>query len=123
MQLHFWVYLLRCSDGSNYVGHSDDLERRLDEHQAGTHEGYIRKRRPVRLVWSEAISSREEALAFERRIKGWTRAKKDALIIGDWARIKHLSRPVHERASTSLSTNGNSKDSFDLSEVEASRKE
>jgi predicted GIY-YIG superfamily endonuclease len=105
MQLHFWIYLLRCRDGSFYVGHTDDLERRLAQHQAGTFEGYTRKHRPVTLVWSEAVGTREEALAFERRIKGWTRAKKEALIAGDWARISWLSKPPRERASTSLSTN------------------
>ncbi|GLR46897.1 GIY-YIG nuclease family protein [Sphingomonas astaxanthinifaciens] len=105
MQLHFWVYMLRCSDGSYYVGQTDDLEKRLAEHQDGLHEGYTRRRRPVRLVWSESTGRREEALAFERRIKGWTRAKKEALIIGDWETIKALSEPPHERASTSLSTN------------------
>ncbi|GAA4018576.1 GIY-YIG nuclease family protein [Sphingomonas swuensis] len=105
MQLHFWVYLLGCADGSYYVGHTDNLEKRLHEHQNGIHEGYTQKRRPVRLLWSEATGSREEALAFERRIKGWTRAKKEALIIGDWAAIKWLSKPPSERASTSLSTN------------------
>ena len=105
MQLHFWVYLLRCADESYYVGHTDNLEGRVAQHQAGTYEGYTRKRRPVALLWSEAVGTREEALAFERRIKGWTRAKKEALITGDWERIKLLSKPPHERASTTLSTN------------------
>ena len=50
----------------------------------------------------------EEALAFERRIKGWTRAKKEALIAGNWERIGELARPPHERPSTSLRTNGSS---------------
>ncbi|GAA4007529.1 hypothetical protein GCM10022211_21070 [Sphingomonas humi] len=73
------------------------------------------------MVWSEATSSRDEALAFERRIKGWTRAKKEALIRGDWSEIKLLSKPPRERASTSLSTNedgAGAKGPFALSEVE-----
>jgi hypothetical protein len=75
----------------------------------------------VTLVWSEPCGSRVEALEFERRIKGWTRAKKEALISGDWNTIRYLSRPLHERASTSLSTNenaGSANGSFALSEVE-----
>ncbi|MFL6752533.1 MAG: GIY-YIG nuclease family protein [Sphingomicrobium sp.] len=103
--MHFWVYLLRCSDGSYYAGHSDNLEGRLWQHQQGIGCDWTRRRRPVELVWSEAVPTREEALAFERRIKGWTRAKKEALIARDWNRIGWLARPPHERPSTSLRTN------------------
>ena len=104
----FWVYLLRCRDGSYYAGHSDDLEKRIGQHQAGIMCDWTRRRRPVELVWSEAVATREDALAFERRIKGWSRAKKEALIAGNWARIGELARPPHERPSTSLRTNGSS---------------
>src|SRR4051794_16138955 len=91
--MHFWVHLLRCSDGSYYAGHSDNLEGRLWQHQQGIGCDWTRRRRPVELVWCEAVPTREEALAFERRIKGWTRAKKEALIAGDWDRIGWLARP------------------------------
>ena len=107
----FWVYLLRCGDGSYYAGHSDNLEKRLGEHHAGMMCDWTRRRRPVALVWSEALATRDEAIAFERRIKGWTRAKKEALIAGDWARIGGLARPPHERPSTALRTNGEEKPS------------
>jgi predicted GIY-YIG superfamily endonuclease len=110
MQLHVWVYLLRCSDGSFHCGHTDNMEKRLYEHQSGACLGYTSKRRPVELVWADYSDRREDALAFERRIKGWTRAKKEALIAGDWATIKWLSEPPRERASTSLSTNENGAD-------------
>ena len=95
--MHYWVYLLRCRDGSYYAGHSDNLEARLWQHREGLGCDWTSRRRPVELVWCEAAPTREEALAFERRIKGWTRAKKEALIAGDWKRIGWLARPPHER--------------------------
>lgn len=88
----FWVYMLRCADGSYYTGHTDDLDRRIAQHHAGELPGYTRDRRPLRLCWSERFASREEALAAERRVKGWSRAKKEALTRGDWQAIKRLSR-------------------------------
>jgi predicted GIY-YIG superfamily endonuclease len=103
--MDFWVYLLRCSDGSYYAGHSDNLESRLSQHQQGTGYDWTSRRRPVELVWCDVVPTREEAIAFERRIKGWTRAKKEALIAGDWNRIGWLARPPDERPSTSLRTN------------------
>jgi predicted GIY-YIG superfamily endonuclease len=88
----FFAYMLRCADGSYYVGHTDDLERRIAEHRAGAIAGcYTHDRRPVELVWSGEATTREEALAFERRLKGWSRAKKEALIAGDWERVSKLA--------------------------------
>src|SRR5436309_16065185 len=84
--------MLRCSDGSYYVGHTDELESRVAKHQAGEVEGYTSKRRPVELVWAQETATREEALAAEMRIKGWGRAKKEALIEGDWERISVLAK-------------------------------
>ena len=103
--MQFWVYLLRCADGSYYAGHTENLEVRLGQHQQGICCDWTSRRRPVELVWCEAAASRYEALAFERRIKGWTRAKKEALIAANWNRIGWLARPPHERPSTSLRTN------------------
>jgi len=98
--MDFWVYLLRCRDGSYYAGHTDNLEARISQHQQGICCEWTRKRRPIQLVWREAAPTREEAIAFERRIKGWTRAKKEALIQGDWVRLNWLSRAPSERPST-----------------------
>ncbi len=84
--------MLACADGTYYVGHTDELELRVAQHQAGELPGYTHERRPVRLVWSQETASRAEALEAERRIKGWGRAKKEALIAGDWARISDLAR-------------------------------
>jgi len=84
----FFVYMLRCRDRSCYVGHTDDLDLRMAQHQSGEYPGYTRKRRPVELVWAQEVSTREEALSAELRIKGWARAKKEALIKGDWDAIQ-----------------------------------
>jgi len=84
----FFVYLLRCADGSFYVGHTDDLAQRVAQHQAGEVAGYTHERRPVELAWSQETATREDALSAERRIKGWGRAKKEALVRGDWTAIQ-----------------------------------
>ncbi|WBY08600.1 GIY-YIG nuclease family protein [Sphingomonas sp. 7/4-4] len=100
----FWAYMLRCSDGRYYTGHTDNLERRIGEHLSGIC-GYTSHRLPIELVWSEAFVSRIEALEVERIVGGWSRAKKEALIAGDWKRIGFFARPPKERFSTSLETN------------------
>ena len=102
----FWAYMLRCADGRFYVGHTDNLEGRMSQHQHGGYCDFTARRRPVALVWSQEFPAREEALSAESRLKGWTRAKKLALIEGDWARISWLAIPPKERPSTSLRTNG-----------------
>ena len=99
----FFVYMLRCADGSYYLGHADDLEHRVAQHQAGEIEGYTHERRPVDLVWSQETATRDEALAAERRLKGWSRAKKEALIAGDWAQISDLAK-AHGASTSSART-------------------
>lgn len=89
--MSFFAYMLRCADGSYYVGHTEDLEARFGAHQSGQIPGYTQQRRPVQLVWNQDFHTREEALAAERQIKGWTRAKKEALIRGDWEAISALA--------------------------------
>jgi predicted GIY-YIG superfamily endonuclease len=90
--MSFWVYILKCSDGSYYTGHTDNLERRIAAHTTGMQEGYTAKRRPLELVFSQEFATRYEALCSEFQIKGWTRRKKEALIKQDWNALKHLSR-------------------------------
>ncbi len=90
--MSYWVYMLKCADRSYYVGHTDNLESRLGQHESGATSGWTRTRRPVALVYSENFPARDEALAAERRIKGWSRAKKEALIAGNWQRISALAR-------------------------------
>ena len=88
----FWVYMLRCADGSYYVGHTDDIEKRVAEHKSGAVGGYTATRRPVRVVFTEDFPSREEALAAEIQIKGWSRSKKEALIQRDWTALTRLAQ-------------------------------
>ena len=89
--MSFYAYLLRCSDSSYYAGHSDDLDARLVAHQTGIIRGYTYSRRPVELVWHQEFPSRDEAFLSERQIKGWSRAKKEALIRGNWDAIVTLA--------------------------------
>ena len=91
MSLPFFTYILRCSDGRYYVGHTDDLEHRINQHKLGAIPGYTPTRLPIELVWSDTFPSRYEALSAERQLKGWSRKKKEALIAGDWALIQALA--------------------------------
>lgn len=93
----FWAYILRCADDSYYTGHTDDLDARIADHQSGLVDGYTKERRPVALVWSQDFPERYSALAAERQIKGWSRAKKEALIRGDWEGVQALSRKLFLR--------------------------
>lgn len=78
------IYILKCADGSYYTGSTKDLDGRVHEHQMGVHvEAYTFMRRPVELVWSEIVETYHEAFTWEHQIKGWSRAKKEALIRGD----------------------------------------
>jgi putative endonuclease len=90
--MSFWVYILRCADNSYYTGHTDDLEKRIAEHQSGAIEGYTSTRLPVQLVFSEQFTTHEEALACEQQIKGWSRKKKEALMRADWQELTRLAR-------------------------------
>ncbi len=82
-KLPFLAYMLRCGDNSYYVGHTDDLEGDLTQHREGTRDEYTAKRLPVELAWSAPFADRDTAFAAERRLKGWSRAKREALIAGD----------------------------------------
>ena len=97
--MSFYAYMLRCSDGSYYVGHTDNLDARIGAHQSGLLPGYTQKRRPVQLVWHQEFPERDQAFAAERQIKGWSRPKKEALIRGDWEGIQLLARKLFVRPS------------------------
>ena len=87
-----FVYILRCADDSYYVGSTRrSLEERLDEHNKGMLRGYTQRRRPVVLVWSQAFEHITDAIAMERRLKGWRREKKEALIRGDFGALPGLA--------------------------------
>lgn len=103
--MSFWTYILRLSNGIYYTGHTDDLERRIAEHRSGAIKGYTHDNRPLELMWSGEFPTRADALEAELRIKNWSRAKKEALIAGDWEGLKQAAIPPSERkaqASASL---------------------
>jgi predicted GIY-YIG superfamily endonuclease len=82
------IYILRCADSSLYVGHTNDLEWRMARHIAGRASKFTAERPPVEAVYTEPAEDRLTAVARDRQIKGWTRAKKEALIAGDLALLK-----------------------------------
>ena len=87
-----WVYILRCADGSYYTGCTTDLDGRFGAHQAGEIPGYTSTRLPVEMVYAEEFQTIHDAIDAERRIKGWSRAKKEAMIAGRWDDLPALSK-------------------------------
>ena len=87
-----WVYILRCADSSYYTGHTTNLEKRLAEHRSGEIDGYTRHRLPVKLVFTEQMIDKDQAFLAEQQIKKWSRAKKEALIAGEWDLLRWLAK-------------------------------
>jgi putative endonuclease len=88
-----YLYIVRCADGSLYIGTTrGSLDYRISQHNAGTFVGYTDSRRPIVLIYSEHFERIEDAIANERKLKKWTRAKKEAYISGDLATLKKLSK-------------------------------
>ncbi|MEL7541765.1 MAG: GIY-YIG nuclease family protein [Pseudomonadota bacterium] len=99
-----FVYILRCSDGAYYVGsyRGDDLNVRVAEHNFGHRKkAWTYRRRPVELVWSEHFVRYTDAVSCERQLKGWSRAKKEALIDGDYSKLRRLARSKSSRRTPS----------------------
>jgi putative endonuclease len=93
---YYYVYILKCSDNSYYTGVTNNIDRRFAEHQSGYNpESYTFSRRPLELVFSEYFTNPRQAIAFEKQVKGWSRAKKEDLIAGDWKRIVELAKCVN----------------------------
>jgi len=90
--MSFWIYILKCADGSYYTGNTNNLEKRLAAHQQGEIPGYTSTRRPVIPVFCEEMDTRQDVFARERQIKGWSRKKKEALMQGDWEQLSKLSK-------------------------------
>jgi len=88
----YFVYILLCNDNSYYTGITNDLERRMYEHEKGIDPGsYTCTRRPLKLVFHEMFSDVNQAIAFEKQVKGWNRKKKEAIINGNWDLLPELS--------------------------------
>lgn len=91
---NFHLYILKCNDSSYYIGHTDNLEQRIAQHQDGTFPGYTSARRPVTLVFMQEFTSRDEAFTVEHHIKKWSRAKKEALIAGEFDLLRQRAKKV-----------------------------
>ena len=105
--MSFWTYMLHCRGGYFYVGHTDDLDRRMAEHESGARPEFTRDHLPVKLIWAEEFPSRYEAKEAERKVKGWRREKKLALVRRDWDEISRLARkPVEKQAFDKLRPSG-----------------
>ncbi len=89
----YWTYILKCSDGSFYVGMTNKLDQRVLQHNSGTNpDCYTFNKRPVELVYHEMFQNPNDAIAFEKKLKGWSRAKKIALIDGEFEKLPLLSK-------------------------------
>lgn len=89
----YFVYILLCCDNSYYTGVTNNIERRLYEHENGLSPGsYTHRRRPVKMVFCEKFNDINQAIAFEKQVKGWNRQKKEALINGNWDLLPDLSK-------------------------------
>ncbi|MCK1739052.1 GIY-YIG nuclease family protein [Bradyrhizobium sp. 138] len=95
-----WLYILRCADGSYYIGTTrTELEIRIAQHNAGTHEGYTKSRRPVMLIFSQWFDRITDAIECERKLKKWSRAKKEAFMRGDFAELHDLAKRASHHPS------------------------
>jgi predicted GIY-YIG superfamily endonuclease len=89
---NFYVYILKCSDDSYYVGHTDNIEQRISEHSLNKYNCYTSKRLPIEVAFVQAFGTRDEAFNAERKIKKWTRIKKEALIEENWEKVSFLAK-------------------------------
>lgn len=95
-----WLYILRCSDDSYYVGSTTYLEARIEQHRTGRGAEYTKRRLPVELVFTHETELPSEAFALEKRIQGWSRAKREALIRGDFAALPALASRDRPRSAS-----------------------
>jgi predicted GIY-YIG superfamily endonuclease len=93
--MEFTLYILECSDGTFYISHTDDLNQRLAHHDQGKGCIHTSTRRPLNLIHTEGFETRYEALTMERKLKGWSRAKKQAYMAGDWNAVGALAKGKH----------------------------
>jgi putative endonuclease len=99
-----WVYMLECADGLYYVGsyRGETIDTRVGEHNLGLYpDAWTYRRRPVTLVWCVHYADIIQAVAFERQLKGWSRAKKQAVIRGEWSDLPELAARRTQRADKS----------------------
>jgi putative endonuclease len=88
----YYVYIVQCADGSYYTGITNNVDRRVNEHNAGINpKAFTYGRRPVSLVYHEIFNDILQAIAWEKQIKGWNRKKKEAVIAGNWDLLPELA--------------------------------
>lgn len=87
-----WVYILKCADGSYYTGHTTNLELRIRQHESGEGSSWTKNRLPIELVFSQEMANKDEAFSAETQLKGWSRAKKEALINNKFDLLKALAK-------------------------------
>lgn len=91
--MSYFVYILSCSDGTYYTGVTNDLERRMSEHKNGYNsDSYTAKRLPVELKYFTPFSDVLQAISFEKKLKKWSSAKRNALINGEWEKLPNLAK-------------------------------
>ena len=93
-----YVYILRCADGTLYVGSTRDLGSRLIQHQEGFGSAYTKRRLPVELLWSGEFARIDEAFAWEKRIQGWSHAKRLAFVEGGLDAVRRWSAKTRSRS-------------------------
>ncbi|MCE7067344.1 GIY-YIG nuclease family protein [Dyadobacter sp. CY326] len=104
----YYVYILQCSDESYYTGVTNCLERRFEEHTSGVNlTCYTYSRRPVELVFSCKFRYINDAIAFEKQVKGWSRKKKDAIIHRKWNELKPLAECQNQTHSRNKNADEN----------------
>jgi len=102
---NYFVYIVECSDGLYYTGVTNDLDRRIQEHNEGADlESFTYKRRPVLLKYWLRFSDINQAIAWEKQLKGWSRKKKEALFRDDWEEIKRLAKNKKNESSETPSS-------------------
>ena len=101
---NYYVYIVECSDKIYYTGVTNNIERRLWEHNNDDNKlSYTYRRRPVILKYCERFQDIKRAIAWEKQLKGWSRKKKDALFINDWDEIKQLAKSYSTKPSSTSS--------------------
>ncbi len=102
---NYFVYIVECSDSLYYTGVTNDVDRRVWEHNEGIHpESFTYKRRPVVLKYWLRFTDINQAISWEKQLKGWGRKKKEALFTEDWERIKELAKSKNRLSGDQSST-------------------
>ncbi|WP_395054818.1 GIY-YIG nuclease family protein [Flavobacterium sp.] len=107
----YFVYIIKCSDNSYYTGFTNDIERRFNEHVSGRNKScYTFNKHPLELMWFETFNDVLDAIATEKKIKGWSRIKKEALIENNWDKIELYSKNYSQFGKPNIDESSTSSD-------------